>query len=146
GALPTSGALASGNYTMGANVTLAATESVNSLKITTANTLGLNGKNLTFAGDTGGVLPAAAATVNGLGTIGAGANEFIVYVKSGVSMTFTINPGGGNATLIGATAGGLTKTGPGTLTLSCNSYTTPYSGPTVVHQGTLATLGISTLS
>jgi hypothetical protein len=147
GTLPTTGASSTGNYTMGANITLAiASETVNSLNITGANTLSLGGQSLTFAGASGGLLAAGSATVQGLGTIGAGANEFIVYTKSAANMTFKINPGGGNATLIGATAGGLTKTGPGTLTLSCNSYTTPFTGPIIVHQGTLTTAGISTIS
>jgi len=82
GALPTTGSSASGNYTMGANINLAASESANTLKISTANTLAMG----SFSFTVNGIMATAAGTAtvtSGGGTIGAGAgNEFVVSSRA----------------------------------------------------------------
>ncbi|MEI6654839.1 MAG: autotransporter-associated beta strand repeat-containing protein [Verrucomicrobiota bacterium] len=119
-----------------AGVTLAGNMTVNSLTIsdTGANALALGTNTLTFSGSNGGVLYTGGGTysVTGTGLIGAGTtSEFIVNVGNGGSLTIN-NP----IVSTTATAGSLTKTGSGALTIA-STATNPYTGGTYVDAGTL---------
>jgi autotransporter-associated beta strand protein len=128
----TSGTL---NYSLTGGTVVTGSLTLNSLTLANAGTsdllsLGINA--LTFASG-GGLLDAGTTTysITGTGLVGAGsANEFIVNTLTGTNLSIS-NP------LIGAGAGGLTKAGGGTLTLTGSSA---YTGATnMVSKGLLAT-------
>ena len=138
-ALPTSGGSSTVNYSS-AGATLVGALSVNSIKLT-GGTLALGANNLTF-NPSGGLLVSANATISTSGgTIGAGAgNEWMIFTRAGANLT--LNVSSGTVPLAGNI--GITKSGPGTLTLnSGGSITTTFTGPFHVMQGLVDCPGIS---
>jgi len=127
------------NDTESGSVSLSGASTINSLTINDPanDTLTLGANNLTFSGAAGGLLYAGngsgggsytIGSVGDSGILGAGAaNEFIVNVNSGATLTVN-NP------IIGSGAGFLTTAGGGTLVLTATSS---YTGANFLNGGTL---------
>ena len=136
GALPATGGAATTNFSYGSATTITGSLTANAIKFTTtALTIALGTNNLTLSGNSGGLLTAVAAatisgttTTTGTGFINAGASgELVVYASTGSTLTIGAGIGG---TVAGF---GLTKSGPGTLSLT-NAGTTAnnYTGVTTI--------------
>jgi autotransporter-associated beta strand protein len=136
---PTTDTTAADNDVENAAVTLTGNLTINSLTIndTGNNALNLSGNSVTFNGAGGGLLYAGNGsgggsytiedTVGG-GSIGAGAaNEFILNVNSGATLTI-------NTPIIGSGAGFLTTAGSGTIVLTAASS---FTGTSFLNSGTL---------
>ena len=137
--LPTSGSSSTTNYSIAAGITLSASETVNSLKITgSATALALGANTLTI--QSGGLLSvgttaqtiSGAAGVTGLtaGSGGGGSADLVIHqYNSGAA---TISAVIGDNTAGSGNTVNLVKAGLGSLTLSgANTFT----GSTIVNQG-----------
>ncbi len=140
-ALPTTGGATTVNYSLAGAQTQAGATVGNVLKITdtgASQSLALGANALTF-NTTGGILYAGgtanAYTISGTGVVGSGTGEVVVSTASGTNLTVT-------AMLVGTGAGGLTKTGGGTLTLgTASSQTNLFTGAINVNGGLLSYVG-----
>ena len=139
-ALPGNGGTTTGNYLRSGSGTITASESINSLKLTTTGsgqslaissgqTLTVAGNSLLFAGANDFTISGGNLTAGN----GVGAYELIIHAngsgKPTISSAIVDN---------GANPVALTKSGTNTLTLSgANTY----SGATIINAGTLAVSG-----
>jgi autotransporter-associated beta strand protein len=114
---------------LGGTVTMPNGNSLGNATTSTPNNVIINNGTLQFS---------TSNTLNANRGIGLGSAGGTIDTPTGVA--FIIN--GSLADAFTGTAGGLTKTGPGTLTLGNNTTATnTYTGPTLVQAGILATIG-----
>ncbi|NBW85517.1 MAG: hypothetical protein EBR23_01465, partial [Planctomycetia bacterium] len=141
--LPASGAGSSTIYKLTGGMTMAASQTVRNLKVEATgagqslalggSTLTVNSNGLLFTGSNAYTVTGSAATGLTSGNLNTNGQDLVVhqYNTGGVTVSAVIGDNGG-------TAVGLTKSGPGTLTLAgANTYT----GTTYVNEGTLALAG-----
>jgi fibronectin-binding autotransporter adhesin len=137
--LPASGAGSSTIYRLTGGITMAASQTVRNLKVEATGagqslalggtTLTVNSNGLLFTGSNAYTVTGSAATGLTSGNLNTNGQDLIVhqYNTGGVTVSAVIGDNGG-------TAVGLTKSGPGSLTLTAaNTYT----GATYVNEGTL---------
>jgi fibronectin-binding autotransporter adhesin len=139
--LPTSGSSAATHYEMTAGTTLAASQSVATLKLTApAGDLALGGNTLTV--EHGGLLSTGTTARSITGTAGGtrltagngtGAYELIVHQHNtgGLNIGAVIGNNGANAVA-------LVKSGASVLTINNTTAANTYSGGTHVNEGTLS--------
>ena len=133
GAVANSG---SGTVTLAAANTYSGGTIVNAGGLTAANNLALGSGPLSVASGAAANFLMANPSVGGL----SGAGNIVLGNAAGmVNTNLTVNSAGnstfsGVISQAGAAAGGLIKTGPGTLTLTASST---YSGPTIINNGTI---------